>query len=1136
MNLNKQQYYSVYSNKNLSLTANAGSGKTQVLTSRYLNLLTENKEIDYEPSKILAITFTKKAAAEMRSKIIKELNLKLKNEVDSQIVHKLKNLISKMGQAKIQTINSFCMDLIEEYPDKIDVMDMGSPPTKGIQNSFFIENTNDALIELANNQPEKLKLLLTMFSLDDLGDHIKKIALDSINLNYLKLIYKNDDSYIQSMVEKEIIGIFKIHFENYTQSAKKIISNYDINSATVNAKTNIDLFKKLLLDLEISFKENNYDIYNINKYISLLKIKFSGKLFTTYFKAYSDDHLNDSINVIIDITNSIALDNPINIKVGRYIFDLANKINDKYFKYKKINNYIDYDDQLIFANTLLDDELIRNKTSSQIRHIMIDEYQDTNDIQFKIINKLLLDPTIKLFIVGDLKQSIYGFRNAEIKIFNDTNNIIKSRNNINQPINEISNSKINKMELTPDELDGLVELSVSYRMNKEIATFINVISKSLFSENNPYATKDTPIIVGSNVDVPENQNNIELLVNTNPHLYYQNVVNRIKLLLNDGIEPKNICYLANNNKQLVSLSKVLIINNIKHELHAKENFYEIQEIDDIINYLNVLAGNTSNILITKLLRSYFFGLTDTDLLNLYSIDTNILNALVLSDNRIYNDIFNKITNTINVAHQLELIEVIQEMISNSSWDSITSKTKIKQEIDKNVNSFTKIIFEKLSYGIVNINEFLENIKLDNDTEDEISLSKTKINLLTIHKSKGLEFDCVILHNLNSFYRKSSKIYITRDYGISFNNKNDNKLKIKHPTNSSTYLYGIKNNTALDEEYKRLLYVALTRAKNQLILTCDLSKTKKDGSFTVLNKSFLQLILNALSVDYQSLTLDNLSNLKVINNIDILNNNIINNSNVEVDITINTDLVSVELEINNTNEEIFDLSGPIIDKISLENLTATKLNYLKNNTDIFRKRYIYGLPETDSYQFKGIHNNPNSDEEEILGTKKGVLVHAVLENIQTFFIGNKINDDIIIKNIGRVLKNEIGDSAQLKEMLLTTVYSLLNSNFIQSNIDNLKDSITEATLQLPFKDDLLTGSIDLYTKDINDNFEIWDWKTNNISSEQIEETANFYKPQLLFYAYLISFYNPKQSIFKCRLLFTKFSNDFSLTDDWVYTFN
>ena len=478
--------------KNVAVNAGAGTGKTKVLTERFIHILEygnleENKEVE----SIVAITFTKKATQEMIDRIRKEMR---KNFHRS---NRWREYYRDMGKANISTIHSFCAKILRENPieAKIDPLFEVLEDYKAMK--LLNETIQDVLSRGLEND-EGVYDLLRRFKKNDVNFLVNDFyqlynKVRTIGLSFEELKHKTLE-YINSLeFEKDDISFIKDKFIYLMEKLPK----------------NSKIFKLQLDSNWIKFKDNKYDYDELPNILAYL-----------YENIGTSSKESESIDLLKSaIEKSLLGCEKHNIHIYDTVLELLMEIDEEYELKKKEIKSLDYDDLQIKVLELLDNNHIREKYQSTYKYIMIDEFQDTNEIQKRIFYKLAtvdekLDKS-NLFVVGDPKQSIYGFRGADLDVFYD----------VILDIQEVSKEEI-------------ITLQRNYRTVETVLKFINNIFSKLMTNKYKELKEfhksqnliDVEVLEKEDLEIPENQSQ------SSYYRYYeaQLIAKRIKELVSEG--------------------------------------------------------------------------------------------------------------------------------------------------------------------------------------------------------------------------------------------------------------------------------------------------------------------------------------------------------------------------------------------------------------------------------------------------------------------------------------------------------------------------------------------------------------------------------------------------------------------------
>ncbi len=414
------------------------------------------------------------------------------------------------------------------------------------------------------------------------------------------------------------------------------------------------------------------------------------------------------------------------------------------------NNLLDFNDLLILTNKLLENDSIRAKWQSRFKYILVDEFQDTNQEQYTLIKHLSSNNNI--FVVGDPDQMIYTWRGAEHSIINNFPKQFKDCQVIILDINYRSTQEI---------------LDVS---NELITNNKNRIDKSLTSFQGYSHTK--PVYY----DAPSQDNESNW------------VCKQIKDLMSKGVKAEDIAILYRSNYLSRNIETELINNDIKYKMYGGIKFYQRKEIKDIIAYLKAIYF-ADELSIKRIINTPRRGISPNsiDTINKYALANQIQFANALFQ---VEDIEGLTTNCKKgVSDFVELIASIDTAQSLTNvFDEVLSKSKYIEYLYENEEQYKEENIEELRSSIIKYEidnpgcsfyDYLQDISLMMDNDDKFS---DAVSLMTIHVSKGLEFDYVFIIGMNEEIFPSRQATHTQD--------------------------------GLQEE-RRIAYVAMTRAKKQL---------------------------------------------------------------------------------------------------------------------------------------------------------------------------------------------------------------------------------------------------------------------------------------------------------------------------------
>lgn len=970
MKFNKDQELAINTiDKNVCVVAGAGTGKTAILTHRFINII---KKSPLEPSqameKILAITFTKKATKEMVDRISKEIHILEREDP------KFQGLYKNIGFLNISTIDSFCQKIISENSFKI-----GLPSDyKIIEEAEANLILNKALEEVFKKYLQRGQTLTKYlveknyakedFFLYELRDIYKKIKAKGYDFD--ELLEKNPLYNLEDIN----LDIFLFKVEETVESLKeeKIINGRD--------KIVKDIKNGLLGDLKTADEKIiKASLYELKKGLDNLSKKsdvdFLQKDLKLIVLTYEKDDL-----VYYELINSMLKD-----------------LDKIYMEEKKTKGLVEFSDLLYYTNILLDDEKVLNEIKNKYSHIMIDEFQDTNSYQKKIFYKISTDKNLldrkNLFVVGDPKQSIYGFRGSDLNVFKEVKADIEKTGGM------------------------IIELKENYRSSNTLVNYANDLFTRLMAQN--YTSLEAKIPWAKDDLYNKKIEYINIVAQEGDQLAEGEIVARKILNLKDqGRDLSDIGILFRSSTKLAKLEHYLSAYNIPYINPKSRDFYNKREILDIILFFKVLNNPEDSESLYGLLRSNFFIIDDNCLFKLAkasnkSLKYNLFNYLGDDGDLIFaRDVLEDI---LSIKNKVSIYELFKTFINTCNYyEFLTLTSSTKQEIE-NVKKFEEMILAFEENNSSSINEFLDFLLLEekDDLNEALVLSsKGAVNLMTIHASKGLEFKSVIFYDCqNSQTKDKSSIILNDKYGYGIRTSKDSQ---------AFALVQNENFLADLEERERLLYVCVTRAKEDFIFIS--TKERKNSAE---DNSFLALLESLEDYDYE-ITEDlprQLVGKKEIKKISTDESKIRDNNYRPKNQTKVTSSISAYMVYKRCRREYYyKYKLGLRDQIKLSN--DLEEDFIEDQEEIISK-----------------------DEFPILPTEYGSLVHSIIEVIESCGDINELislklknfnidKNPVIIKRLEKNLESYKNHMVQGEKYFEFPFILNLENGFIQGSIDQL----------------------------------------------------------------------------------------------------
>ena len=1172
---------------NILVSASAGSGKTAVLVERIIEkILNDYLDVD----KILVVTFTNAAAQELKEKILNAIYKALENEKDPKKINHLKNQLIYINRASITTIDAFCFKLVRENFNILNI----DPNIRICEESQSVLIKTRVLEDLLEEEYESYvdeKNVFGLYNILELFSGKDEELLDNILriYNYIQS-FPYPFKWLKEQIEKyniaENIDLYDTDFgrdiyEDIVSEIELCIEKYD---DYLNKISGIEEFNKCYTILDNDIQILNSAIAISNKswdklYENISNINFPkfviGKVSDEELKNEISEFRKKEVKSVIDKikkkiyakSNEILEDNKIAYKYIKYLYEFLVRYDNNYREEKKNLGVAEFNDIMHYALELLVDEEdnitdIALGLKDRYKEIYTDEYQDTSYVQERILDAISKDNN--RFMVGDIKQSIYGFRQARPDIFNDKYISYSSKAD-----EESSNCKI--------------ILSKNFRSREEVIDSINYIFEKIMSMKNGQCdyTQNERLICGNTGYISSDdtsyktQINIINLKDKEVGLFEENDDDEVQIdedLSNIQIEAKCIAYKI---KEIIKKDKVMdkdgMLRSVKYKdivvlLRGIKNKAEIIEEELKRNNIPVFCDTSSSIFEgdeVKLVLS-FLKIIDNPYQDIYmiSIMFSIIGNFTLDEItkiRLYDstsyvyDTLNSILNDEEyVKQEGKIVEKIKRFLSIIKEYTIYSKkysiSELLIRLYKDTNIYYQFALEddaeskkaNLNYLIELASTFYSNIgntlnayiKYIDNLKDKQDTSTTSakiigenedvVRLMTIHKSKGLEFPIVILADTSKGYNfsdsRKQRVVFHHKYGIGIDVVNQD-LGVTYPSLIKQAIRSVIEKETKSEEL-RLLYVALTRAKEKLFIfatTKDYDKEYSMQTIKLKNGKFNETLVASNTSYYKNL----LPVIKYYNEFEA--------DKKEFDIQ------RIEIKSNTTDEELrnlFNIKEAEEESKSINDILITAFNkekvdkeLLKSIKENLESEYRYyedahtpsrvsvselkqSKIDEEDVHITSLFQDENRDndeykmpscllekEEKYTPVRKGLLIHFILQNLEFKSLNTKSD----IKNYIDKLKFENVISEQdSKYISITKIYNFLNSK-IGKELKDAKKIFREYEFILKnekISNSLIQGIIDLFYITEDNKAILVDFKTDKLDDEQ--DFIDRYKIQLKIY--------------------------------------
>lgn len=822
--------------KNIIVEAGAGTGKTTLLVKKILYLIFVEK---VKLARLIALTFTKKAAASLKQKLqedlyrayeilltnnfvfyatdeefkkrLEEFSEEEKNDFikfrpffkESQarnldeLFDIIKTALEEIPFCQIGTIHSFCFFILKKY-----ALEAGLNPNINIDENDYIDIVFDKYWAMFLDE----ELSLTSANKNHWLGVLKEVSLADLKDFARSLCAVKFYEYTPT----ENYDLIKQHAEKFIKDAEGLLKAHPKEiTLTKSLKSCIES-----LNNSIAFYKNQ-------------EIKQDDYFYTTDFSkraGWEKEEIEQAKN-IVQFAESCSVKNQL---ILRKAYDLIMPFVSDFKKEIAKQNYLTFDD-IIFQTQklLLKNKAVREEIKRSYDRIFIDEFQDTDPTQGEIMlflaedtgtfanrwQDLKLTPG-KLFIVGDPKQSIYHFRGADISAYQSFCNLLTEQGALT------------------------CNLQNNFRSAEKIINYVNIFGKSQIKFQTNRQEEYKEIYHSKDFNNPrlefylyEGDLNAEGLREN----YAQGIAKWIcdnvkKTNKSDGtpLEYKDIAILMPTAKEINIFLDALKENDIPYNVEEDGNFYSSQEVLDFINILKVLKNPNDQVALLGVLRSPIGLITDAQLLNLSK--ENKLNIYADVAGTKVQNIYNKLKNLKEKTARLNPLEITNEIFETFSFVSRQSLASLKEQTLANIYKIKQVVENIFNNGAYTLEQLIDNLetyqkKKENNRESSAILAEENFNvvkILTVHKAKGLEYPVVILTDISKDFTKtgnnndkSKKEFYSRALG-------KRGLALGALKDGIVPFIQAEKRAQEFEEKKRLLYVAMTRAKEALIIVDQLT--------------------------------------------------------------------------------------------------------------------------------------------------------------------------------------------------------------------------------------------------------------------------------------------------------------------------
>ena len=1151
---------------NILVSASAGSGKTFVMTERIINLILNGVSL----KNLFISTFTNKAAAELKLRLDKKIRETRAHERSFEEIHLLTTALQDLSTADIGTMDSFTLKFLKEnfYLKNLDPtfrLLVDSTEQEVIKRDIFDQLVEEHLADQGIISQERFIQVMNNFSNDRKIDAFYWV-LNKINtfadslenpIDWLENDFLNGFSTYQSFtdlpdtftngLQESLQEIYRALLENLSSgvitgpakinNTEEFLANFEYLYDCLGQKQ-FQKFAEFYRQMKFQFVPNANNKDNRDEVLEAQKLSL--KTLITTNKARLDQFIEaikhqDIIEKYHQPASALTHDLQV----------IALAFYQRYHDYKLKNACLEYADVThLTIEILQENEVLRKVYQTQYFEVMVDEYQDTNHLQEAMLR--LLSNGKNSFMVGDVKQSIYGFRLADPSLF------------------------MSKYEAyqQPDADGKLIRLKENFRSYPEVINFTNQIFEHLMDKK-----------IGEMVYGPEEKlvvGNPKLAQETSPDLTAELLIYKdeksvssetddavstdelvvtaqaIRQLLSKGTQPKDIVILVRSKTNNAEIERVLQSFDIPVVLdEGKMNYLQAMEVLVMLDVLRAIDNPLFDVSFVALLKSPLFDFSENDLaiislqasndVNFYDkyqkarcqngLKADLIDTTLSVKLQHFENTFSK---WCQLAHQESLHSLIWEIYRDTHYYDYVGGMKNGQLRQANLAALADRAATYESSGYKGLFQFIKMIDNFMDSKNDlaavnIALPSDAVRVMTIHKSKGLEFPYVFILNVNKKFNTkdlSSDLILSRKNGAGISFLADFKKEIDtefpYAMVKMTTLPQMAN--ALEKEYQalaeemRMLYVAFTRAVKKIYMVgkVDASKLDEDNQFIayqtaafnandILDDTLRQSsqgYLNWVLGVYQATTVKKASGLKVrvVEDDDLKDMVPVDQKNQLSFETLiaeskQYDDAMATIEEVKLAKQILDSADKLNDKYTV----GINLPTIQTPSQI-KKRYEHLISEQDVV----VSNHQKYSQFEFLKTDKKVspteLGSAVHELMQSLDFSNVTRETLSQTIESLTVRDEVKQKIKVDQIL-----SLFDTDFGQMMVTHHKSMTREAPFSMLKTDQasgeqyVIRGIIDGFIK-LADKIILFDYKTDHFTNlEAIPEIKARYQMQMSLYA-------------------------------------
>ncbi len=1132
------------------VSAAAGSGKTAVLVERVIRRICREKDPS-DISNLLIVTFTKAAAAEMKAKITRAVTKKMIEEPNNK---RLRRQLSQIDHDQITTVHSFCMGLVREHFSLLGLSPdfrMSDPSELEVLKRMILEDMIEArysdkteknrgfyeLVEaLSASRDDKRLFDVIMELYNKIQSHPYPVkwldeSLENLRISTKKNIVETDHGRV---IIEHLKSTVEYYLDAYTVKIDEMSADGEVLDKYIELFIReSDCMRDILDKADSGSWDDMRSSLRAVKFERAPSIrKYENKEFLDDIKAIRADWKKDHeklCSIYMEPSEHEAQEDISSILgVTEALFGLVKEYDERLTSEKRSRNIIDFNDLEHMSAALL----VRSYDSAsghavftdlacdlseRFDEIMVDEYQDTNLVQDLIFRALSKDES-NLYMVGDVKQSIYGFRLADPRIF-------------------VGKYSIDSMKQ--------IALSRNFRSRGEVLDSVNYIFESIMSSklgDTEYGEKEALYLGAA---YPENDGHESELCciskNSDTITQPEYVARRIREMLDDEnttvfdrdknvrrrIQPNDIAILLRTTSQMTQYRDALASVGIRTFFETRETLLETDEVSTMFALLEVIDNPHLDLQLVSIMRSPIYGFTLSELAEIRKLsDDDYYSCIVLASQEEckVKEKCKAFLSSVDALRFLSYDVTVDRLLWHVYYKMgvlrLYSSMENGNARKANLISFLDMArdFEKNGYrGLYSFVSMVKRmVEGGNSPKVPIDASNDGVTIMTVHKSKGLEFPIVFYSELNRRFNLDDlkkTVLIHQDYGAGFRRR-QNERRIEYPTVHRNAIKLVLSKEMHSEEL-RIMYVAMTRAKEKLIVTLEydkntfksaqrLSEYDKIPAVALEQSSTPMLWLLAPVMKLENSEEKHSWRLRLI-------------EDEYGETTVESELPIIEpIDENRDNTDEINAFIRKDYPYSTSTMTPSKITATS-----IKGRYLDNEAVTN-----GVSRSKNAEKKKrprfleetgMTGAERGIALHLAMQFIDFDKCAKR---ESIAKEISRLKSLRILSCTQADSIDVDKIYDFFRSDLGEKLLSSKRifrefkfsllcgsevyDIGAEAVKNRDIKNDsvLLQGVIDCYFELSDGTIAILDFKTDNVNKAYLDKYVKNYEDQVKSYAYAL----------------------------------